>query len=117
MGKEINFERLNKLNIDDELNKIGDLYKFEDEAPKEVIEKVGNMTDLQSEMKDLLIEAQTMKNLYDKLEKENTDLKHQNSKLMYERITRTPEKSDQELAQEAQKRIDNKLQSIDIYED
>lgn len=117
MGKEINFERLNKLNIDDELNKIGDLYKFEDEAPKEVIEKVSDMTDLQTEMKDLLIEAQTMKNLYDKLEKENTDLKHQNSQLMYERITRTPEKSDKELEQEAQKRIDNKLQSIDIYED
>ena len=117
MGKEINFERLNKLNIDDELNKIGDLYKFEDEAPKEVIEKVGAMTDLQSEMKDLLIEAQTMKNLYDKLEKENTDLKHQNSQLMYERITRTPEKTETELAQEAQKRIDNKLQTIDIYED
>lgn len=117
MGKGINFDRLNNLNIDEELNKIGDLYKFEDEAPKEVIEKVGSMTDLQEEMKDLLIEAQTMKNLYDKLEKENTDLKHQNSQLMYERITRTPEKTDEDLKREAQKRIEVALQNVDIYED
>lgn len=117
MGRDINFERLSNLNIDNELNKIGDLYKFEDEAPKEVIDKVGSMTDLQNEMKELLIEAQTMKNLYDKLEKENTDLKHQNSQLMYERITRTPDKTDEDIKEEKRQCINNALNSIDIYED
>lgn len=109
------FEKISKLNVDDYINKVGDLYNF-DEVPTEVANRVEDMTKLQDDLSELLEEVVTLREGYRMQTEEITNLKQTNTKLMYDSIKRTPKPKKEDVEVEQLENAERTAQEIDIYD-
>lgn len=109
------FEKISKLNVDDYINKVGDLYNF-DEVPTEVANRVEDMTKLQDDLSELLDEVVTLREGYRMQTEEITNLKQTNTKLMYDSIKRTPKPTKENVEEEQLENAERTAQEIDIYD-
>lgn len=109
------FEKISKLNVDDYINKVGDLYNF-DEVPTEVANRVEDMTKLQDDLSELLEEVVTLREGYRMQTEEITNLKQTNTKLMYDSIKRTPKPKKEDIEGEQLENAERTAQEIDIYD-
>lgn len=109
------FEKISKLNVDDYINKVGDLYNF-DEVPTEVANRVEDMTKLQDDLSELLEEVVTLREGYRMQTEEITNLKQTNTKLMYDSIKRSPKPKKEDVEEEQLENAERTAQEIDIYD-
>lgn len=109
------FEKVSKLNVDEYINKVGDLYNF-DEVPTEVANRVGDMTKLQDDLSELLEEVVTLREGYRLQAEEITNLKQTNTKLMYDSIKRNPKPKKENVEGEQLENAERNAQEIDIYD-
>lgn len=109
------FEKISTLNVDDYINKVGDLYNF-DEVPTEVANRVEDMTKLQDDLSELLEEVVTLREGYRMQTEEITNLKQTNTKLMYDSIKRTPKPKKEDVEEEQLENAERTAQEIDIYD-
>lgn len=109
------FEKISKLNVDDYINKVGDLYNF-DEVPTEVANRVEDMTKLQDDLSELLEEVVTLREGYRMQTEEITNLKQTNTKLMYDSIKRTPKPKKEDVEVEQLENAERTAHEIDIYD-
>lgn len=109
------FEKISKLNVDDYINKVGDLYNF-DEVPTEVANRVEDMTKLQDDLSELLEEVVTLREGYRMQTEEITNLKQTNTKLMYDSIKRTPKPKKEDVEEEQIENAERTAHEIDIYD-
>lgn len=109
------FEKISKLNVDDYINKVGDLYNF-DEVPTEVANRVEDMTKLQDDLSELLEEVVTLREGYRMQSEEITNLKQTNTKLMYDSIKRTPKPKKEDVEEEQLENAERTAHEIDIYD-
>lgn len=109
------FEKISKLNVDDYINKVGDLYNF-NEVPTEVANRVEDMTKLQDDLSELLEEVVTLREGYRMQTEEITNLKQTNTKLMYDSIKRTPKPKKEDVEEEQLQNAERTAQEIDIYD-
>ena len=113
----MDFERVFKLDTQDLVNKIGDLYKFDDNVPSEIADRVEQMTTLQDEVESFLNEVKALADSYQQVTAENVKLKQTNTKLMYDSIRRNPEPSEAEKEKAELENAEELAQDIDIYEE
>lgn len=109
------FEKVSKLNVDEYINKVGDLYNF-DEVPTAVANRVEDMTKLQDDLSELLEEVVTLREGYKMQTEEITNLKQTNTKLMYDSIRRNPKPKKENVEQEELENAERLAQEIDIYD-
>ena len=109
------FEKVSKLNVDDYINKVGDLYNFE-EVPTEVANRVEDMTKLQDDLSELLEEVVTLREGYRMQSEEITNQKQTNTKLMYDSIRRNPKPKKEDLEEEQLANAERIAKEIDIYD-
>lgn len=109
------FEKISKLNVDDYINKVGDLYNF-DEVPTEVANRVEDMTKLQDDLSELLEEVVTLREGYRMQTEEIANLKQTNTKLMYDSIKRTPKPKKEDVEEEQLENAERTAHEIDIYD-
>lgn len=109
------FEKISKLNVDDYINKVGDLYNF-DEVPTEVANRVEDMTKLQDDLSELLEEVVTLREGYRMQTEEISNLKQTNTKLMYDSIKRTPKPKKEDVEEEQLENAERTAHEIDIYD-
>lgn len=109
------FEKISNLNVDDYINKVGDLYNF-DEVPTEVANRVEDMTKLQDDLSELLEEVVTLREGYRMQTEEITNLKQTNTKLMYDSIKRTPKPKKEDVEEEQLENAERTAHEIDIYD-
>lgn len=109
------FEKVSKLNVDEYINKVGDLYNFE-EVPTAVANRVEDMTKLQDDLSELLEEVVTLREGYKMQTEEITNLKQTNTKLMYDSIRRNPKPKKENVEEEQLENAERNAQEIDIYD-
>ncbi len=109
------FEKVSKLNVDEYVNKVGDLYNF-DEVPTEVANRVEDMTKLQDDLSELLEEVVTLREGYRMQTEEITNLKQTNTKLMYDSIRRNPKPKKEDVEEERVGQAEDIASQIDIYD-
>lgn len=111
----MDFEKVSKLNVDEYINKVGDLYNF-DEVPTEVANRVEDMTKLQDDLSELLEEVVTLREGYRMQTEEITNLKQTNTKLMYDSIRRNSKPKKEDVEEEQLENAERVANEIDIYD-
>lgn len=112
----MDFERINSLNPEEMINRVGNLYNFE-EVPSEVADRVEDMTTLQDDLMDFLKEVQALNCEFNQLVEINKKLKETNTKLMYDSIRRNPQPTKTEKEADAIEQAEKNAENIDIYEE
>lgn len=111
----MDFEKVSKLNVDEYINKVGDLYNFE-EVPTEVANRVEDMTKLQDDLSELLEEVVTLREGYKLQTEEITNLKQTNTKLMYDSIRRNPKPKKEDSEEQVVGQAEDVASQINIYD-
>lgn len=111
----MDFEKVSKLNVEEYVNKVGDLYNFE-EVPTEVANRVEDMTKLQDDLSELLEEVVTLREGYRLQTEEITNLKQTNTKLMYDSIRRNPKPKKEDSEEKVVGQAEDVASQIDIYD-